>query len=382
MYKLLFILITCFWLCSCSLLNVTATKYPNSIDKISNKQNILLKIKWEYNKLKSSNPLSFTPFINNNTIYTSDQSGKIISLDQSDGVIIKKYHIKEILSSGTASSIEHIFVCTQSGKLLAINKVKGSIDWQVTLPTISIETPQVTSKSIIVKTIDASVMSYNINTGNLLWIFQKANSPLTLRSYNSFKVISDDAILLGQPSGRLILLNAITGSPIWEIQIANTQGATDLDKVNDVAIRPVLFEKEVCVSSYNGKLACLDIMTGTLLWSKDFSTSKGLVIDESNLYIVDNDGLIYAFDKNTGRLLWQNKELINRELSSVAFINEKLFTIDEFGNIFIIDNKTGNILSITATNYINGVSDPISINDSIIIQSGNGIVARVEMDKK
>lgn len=382
MYNKLFIYIICFGLSSCSLFDITAPKYPNPINKISNKKSVLLKIKWEYSKLKGSNPLSFTPFVSNNIIYTSDENGKVVSIDQSDGVIIKKYQTKDPLSSGTVSSLEHIFVCTQSGKVLAINKVKGTIDWQALLPTISIEAPQITSKSVVVKTIDSSLISYDINTGNLQWVYQKASSALTLRSFNSFKVISDDAILLGQPNGRLVLLNAITGSSVWEIQIANSQGATDLDKVNDIAMKPTLFDKEVCASSYNGKLACLDVMTGTLLWSKDFSTSRGLVIDEINVYIIDNDGLIYAFDKNTGRLLWKNKELLNRNLSSIALINERLFTIDEFGNMFIIDNKTGNVLSITETNFTNGASDPISINDSVIIQSGNGYIARIEINKK
>lgn len=349
---------------------------PLPVPKIQNSENIGLN--WEVGALSQSPAGSFAPTLDDGAIFTADSKGEILRIDATDGSIIKKFNLKRKLSSGTATSSSAIFVTTQDAYLLSVDKVTGSINWQVQLPTISIEAPQISGNIIVVKTNDSELMGYDISDGHLIWIYQRQNPPLTLRADNTFQVVGKDVVILGQPGGRIALINVNNGTPIWENYVAIPEGATDLDKLTDVAMRPVVNERNVCVASFNGKITCLDAISSNIIWAKKFSSSSGIVVDEQNVYAVSVDGIVYAFDKNTGAQIWQNDILRYRVLGIPVFWKNNLLILDSDGYLNLFSRDDGKLVGHVASNLKGGYAYPLVDSEKIYIQSGNGHLAEIK----
>lgn len=363
--------------CLIGLIACSGNKEPHAIPvpKIDNMVNT--NITWDMDGLSKSLAGSFVPVLDNNAIFTADSQGHVFRLDDTDGTVINKFNLKRKLSSGVAVSPDSIFVTTTDAHLLSISRVTGEINWQAALPTISIEAPQIGGDIIVVKTNDSQLSAYDVKTGALLWVNQKSSPPLTLRAYNSFQVVGREVVIQGQPGGKLALINLTNGVAMWENYIAIPKGSTDLDKLTDVAMRPSLKDKSICVATYNGKISCLDAISSNIAWAKNFSSSSGVLIGEQNVYSVNVDGVVYAFDKITGAKVWSNDILQYRNLGVPAFLGNNILLIDNDGHINLFRRTDGRLVARVSSDLKDGTSYPIFDNNKVIIQSGNGHIAKI-----
>ena len=363
-------ILSCIYSCSSS-----HDPEPKPIPRIDREEKI--DIVWNDSDIKSGIAGSFVPVVDNNTLFTADSNGSIFRIDPTDGTIINHFHYRRNFSSGTAVSSDSIFVTTVDAYLLSIDKATGRINWQAQLPTIAIEAPQVGGNTVILRTNDSQILAYNTSNGSLLWVYQKPAPSLTLRAYNTFQVIGKDVVIVGQPGGRMALINLNNGVPIWENYVAVPVGATDLDKLTDVSVRPVLNEKQICVATYNGKLTCLDAINSGTIWSKNFSSSYGVLVDEQNVYSVSQEGTLYAYDKNTGGRIWSNDVLQYRQLSTPVFLNNNIMVIDKEGQIYLFNRNDGKMVANRGSSLKDGIAYPWSDGKKVIVQSGNGNIAEI-----
>jgi outer membrane protein assembly factor BamB len=352
------------------------TPKPGPVPDIDNPEKV--SITWNLGYLSRSAAGSFVPVIDqDNAIFTADSSGYIYKIDSSDGTTIFDFSVRRNLSSGTAVNADSIFVTTLDDYILCINKVTHEIKWQMQLPTLSIEAPQIAADLVIVRTNDASLLAYDVNSGKLKWVYQRPIPTLTLRATSTFQVAPlNDVIVYGQPGGRLSIINAQTGTSIWDTFFAVPVGSTDIDKLTDINMRPVINDdKTICLASYNGRIGCLDGLTSNVIWSNKFSTSVQLVVDKQNVYAVSQDGVVYAFDRKTGLEVWKNDKLQYRALGSLAFLGNNLVSVDSDGYINMFSKADGSLVARQGSNLNDGISYPLSNGYKVIMQSANGDIA-------
>ena len=352
------------------------TPQPLPMPKVQNE--ITLQQGWSVSDLENSAAGSFVPTLFDNAIFTSDSGGYIYKFDPGDGSLISQFDTHQRLASGVGVSGTYVYVTTKKGYLLAVDKGTGKVQWQAQLPTLALEAPQATNDIVIVRTNDAEVLAFNANDGSPVWVYQKPIPALTLRVQNSFQIIGNEVVAVGLPGGKLALINLHTGTPIWENYIAVPEGATDLDKITDIGMRPVLDNKTLCVATYNGKIACLDALSSNIIWQKKFNTTFGLVVDEQNVYAVSQDGIVYAFDKNTGGQVWQNKTLQYRKLSTPALEGNGVLIVDNDGYVHMFNRNDGHEMARVGTSLLYGVSQPLVRDNGVIYQSANGYIVQIK----
>ena len=336
-----------------------------------------LKIVWRINTYSSGDTGSFAPIINNNQLFIANHLGNIFIIDPRNGVIKKHYHYNMEFSSGISCNVTNMFVTNSAGYLISINKANGTINWQSQLPTIAIETPHISGNIIIVYTNDSQTLAYDATNGSLLWVVRSVVPNITLRIYNNFQILNNQVVLLGLPGGTLKLLNLNTGTEIWSINIATPMGPTVIDKITDVSSIPLNDGQEICVATFNGKLACVDAISNNIIWSKPFSTSYGILIRNQELYAVSQEGVIYAYDKTSGILIWSNNALQYHTLSTPMFLNNNIVIIDSEGYINLFSQDNGKLVARMKSNIVSGISLHVSDGNSVIVQSENGIVAKI-----
>ena len=321
---------------------------------------------------------SFIPVNFDNAIFAAAGDGQVYKIDPSDGSIISHFKLRRKLSSGVAVTGATIFVTTMDAQLLAIDKGNGKIRWQAQLPTLALEAPQTAADLVVVRTNDAELLAFNVADGAAAWIYQKPIPALTLRTRNTFQVVGNDVVAAGLPGGKLALLNLRTGVPIWENYIAIPEGATDLDKITDIAMRPVIDNKMLCVASYNGKIACLDAISSNIMWEKNFSSSRGLVIDQQNVYAVSQDGVVDAYDKASGGQVWQNITLQYRNLGIPALLGNGIILSDSDGWIHMFNRNDGHEMARIASKLYAGTSYPLVRDNGVVFQAANGYLALIK----
>jgi hypothetical protein len=84
---------------------------------------------------------------------------------------------------------------------------------------------------------------------------------------------------MAQPGGKLLALNLATGLQRFEVVVGEPRGATELERVTDIAGTPVIFEKDVCAVSYQGR-GLLRRRHRRAALEQATSSDKGVAVDQ------------------------------------------------------------------------------------------------------
>ena len=79
----------------------------------------------------------------------------------------------------------------------------------------------------------------------------------------------------------------------------------------------------------------------------------------------------------TGAKVWQNDILQYRKLNVPVFLGTNILVMDNEGYINLFARTNGKLVSRVKTNLKDGVSYPISDPNKVILQSGNGHIAKI-----
>src|SRR4029450_8349420 len=106
---------------------------------------------------------------------------------------------------------------------------------------------------------------------------------------------------------------------------------------------PLVLEREVCAVAYQGRVACFDIVRGTLNWSRDVSSLEGIVMDARYLYVTDDKGAIQALDKTTGASAWKQDKLAQRRPGGPQMIGDYVAVRDGAGYGALLSANDGGL---------------------------------------
>ena len=128
------------------------------------------------------------------------------------------------------------------------------------------------------------------------WSVARTTPALTLRNAPGM-VINGPNVYVAQPGGKLLVLALAGGLQRFELVVGEPRGATELERVTDIAGTPVIFEKDVCAVSYQGRVACYDATTGAPSWSKPASSDVGVAVDQRFVFVSDDKGEVAAYSR-------------------------------------------------------------------------------------
>jgi outer membrane protein assembly factor BamB len=158
--------------------------------------------------------------------------------------------------------------------------------------------------------------------------------------------------------------------------VAQPRGATELERIADVAGLPVFVGGNICAAAYQGKVACFEISTRNVIWSRDLSTSRSLAIDERNVYLVEDDGAVDALDKKTGASLWKQDKLLYRDVTRPVVFDGKVVVGDGQGWLHVLSPDDGAIVGRMETDGTPIVSLVPGLS-GLFVQTAGGALFRV-----
>lgn len=337
---------------------------------------VTLKTNWQAN-VGPAQDIAFSPAIVLDVLYGANAKGQVVKLNAATGKTLWQVETSAPLSAGVGASIDNEYVGTVKGTVIAYTD-GGKKRWTTQLSSEVLGVPKAAEGTVVVRTEDGRIYGLNADDGKQKWLYQRALPALFLRNQASLLVIKG-AIFAGYPGGKLVALSLDTGNVGWEATVAQPRGASEIERISDVTSMPVIDDKEVCAVAYQGRIACFEISTGNLIWAKDVSSTAGLTMDNTNLYISDDKGTVVALDKTRGASVWKQDQLRGRHLTAPRRIGNYLAVGDVEGYVHILSLDDGHFVGRIATDGSPIISQPQEGSNSLIVQTKNGGIYSLSM---
>lgn len=315
------------------------------------------------------------PAVTPSAIYAAATDGTLMRLDAATGRVVWKTSANKPLSAGPGAGESVVVVGTAKGEVLAFD-TDGKPLWTAHVSSEVIAPPRVSGTVVVVFSGDGRIYGLAAADGKTAWVDQRINPPLTVRN-SAGGVVSRGGLLVGTPGGRLLAVDTQTGTVAWEGAVATPRGATELERIADVTSLPYVDEKEVCAAAYQGRVACFELVRGSLIWSRDVSSLAGITADAQRLYVVDDKGVVHAFDRSNGASVWKQDVLAKRRIGGPQLVGDDLGVVDVEGYLHVLSRTDGAYLGRLATDGSLATAQPIALGGGLLWQSEKGTVFSV-----
>lgn len=305
-----------------------------------------------------------SPAVAYGKVFAASRDGIVVALDPETGKQIweqdfanyENYSFKKAMlwysnravsakiAGGLSVAYESVFFGTENGYVYALEEATGKVKWKVGVKGEVISAPAVDAGIVLVNTTSGHLIALNPETGEQKWVTESDVPPLSLRGVSAPAAESGGAII-GTPSGKLQVSIIETGMVAWETQIASPSGATELERIVDIDVKPLVFGGNVFVISYNGTLSAVELRTGQVIWTREYGSYRNLTIDGNRLFVVDNSSNLYAIDRRSGVELWSNVGLRSRNITSATPHGEYVVVGDMYGFVHWFTQDEGKLVA-------------------------------------
>lgn len=319
----------------------------------------------------SAGEFVFTPAVIGASVYAAARDGTLARFD--DGRQVWRINAGKMLSGGVGASEKLVVVGTAKGEVLAFNAADGSAAWQTRASSEILAAPAISADLVVVRSGDARIFGFEPADGKRRWVYQRSTPALALRSPVGITLTSK-AIYAGFPGGKLVAIAPSNGAALWESTVATPRGATELERIADVASDPVAEGRLVCAVAYQGRVACFDAGNGSQVWTRDVSSSAGLDIGDRALYVTDEKGAVHAFDRTSGASLWKQDKLFMRGVSRPVAIGRRVAVADFQGVVHVLAEEDGAFAARFNTDSSAVAAPPrrLGADDSFVVQTKHG----------
>lgn len=319
-----------------------------------------------------------------NTVYAADRHGIVKALDAGDGS--KKWEVdlaektgffsknrSALLSGGVTADGGHVYLGSERAQVYALNSSDGSVAWQIKAAGEVLSRPVVSDGLVLVHTSNGILQGLDQNSGAVKWSVNLDVPALSLRG-ESAPATAFGAAIVGGDNGRVSAVILNQGQIIWQQRISQPTGATEIDRLADVDMTPIVDNGVVYALAYNGNLSALDLRSGQILWKREIGSVKDIVVDAGRIYLVDQDDRVIALSTEGGVTIWRQSDLLHRILTSPVLYNGYLVVGDSEGYLHWINTTDGRFVAQQEVDSSGFQTEPVVASDKLLIQAKGGEV--------
>jgi outer membrane protein assembly factor BamB len=311
----------------------------------------------------------FTPAVVGERVFAAGRNGRIYRFD--NGKQVWRAEAGKDISGGVGADAKVVVVGTSKGEVLAFDADSGKPLWQARVSSEVLAAPAVADGLAVVRSGDSRIFGFDAASGARRWVYQRSTPALSLRS-NVGVTLLDRALIAGFPGGKLVAIATNNGAAIWESSVALPKGATELERVADVASSAVAAGREVCAAAFQGRVTCFDLASGNALWSRDLSSRAGIDVDGRHVYVSDDKGVVHALDRTSGSSAWKQDKLANRRLSRPVALGSLVAVADFEGMVHFLRADDGNIVTRQKTDGGEVLAEPQRLAGGLVVQTRKG----------
>jgi outer membrane protein assembly factor BamB len=282
-------------------------------------------------------------------LYTADTgsaNGKLHALDAATGQGLWTFPSDALpgdhawTSPPVANGVVYFGVNRPIPVVYAVNATSGQEIWHHTGPVANIvSSPALENGRIYVAFTDGTIRALDATNGHPIWSVTHPGG-----AYSS-PAIADGRLYIAIHNSGLLALDANTGSQLWLVPMPGPQWSS-----------PAVDNGRVFVGSRDDhKLYAFDAVTGNALWTVTTSdwVQTSPAVANGVVYIANNSGNVYAFNAETGGVVWQSPVSPGFAIgSSPTVANGVVYVASALdasathfdGKLYALDAATGQVL--------------------------------------
>ena len=329
-------------LIGCSTNKVKEVK-PNPLPKITQQQGLNLVFSQSVSSTNAAEALRLQLDTDNGVIFAIDPDGQV-SAYKAKQRLWKSKVTKQELTAGVEAGEGIVIIGNRKGELFALDQATGSQNWSAKLSGAILSPSLIQSGRVITIANDGTVFAHDTVTGQQVWAYKLPNVQFSLRGQPAPVRLDERTVVVASANAYVYALDVISGVPRFQRRVAVSDGRSDIQRLIDVVGDPVVAGQYLVTTSFQGQVTTTDLTTQRVVWSEDASSTNSAEVSGDKVFISTADGKLKAYNLATGELLWQNEELLNRQLSNPVMLGQNLVVGDLDGVIHLIDPNTGKLI--------------------------------------
>ena len=320
------------------------------------------------------------PVFDPNNVFYADNDFNVYCTNIKNGKVNWKIRLdnekKEALPfiGGFALYKKNLLVTTGLGNIYSINAENGQVLWKKKLLVQFSRPPLVYKEKIIVISDDNQTFSLDIKNGDLIWSHVGNLEEVSIIG-GSKPVIQNNIVIVTYSSGEIYALDHSDGTLIWFDNITSGN-FFNKSALNDIQSPISIVDNKVFVPSFSDKFIVYELGNGNKIWNLKLSSINPIVISGRSIYLIDTTGRLLCVDINKGKLLWAVQLKISKDGEEISWYgpllsSNKLLLGNSDGQVISISPFTGRLLSkLDLSEEL--VASPIHLGDQVILISKKG----------
>ena len=328
--------------CSSNKVKVEKVK-PNPLPKLVQATSLTEVFSHKVSASSEQDPLRLRLDVDNGVIFAMNPKGEVTAYKGKQRLWETKV-TKQELTSGVEAADGLVVVASRKGQVFALDQQTGEQKWTAQLSGAVISPALIQTGRVILVANDGTVFALDEATGQQAWTYKMANAAFSLRGQASPVSLDPRTIAVASSNGYLYAIDSLTGAPRMQRRVAVSDGRSDIQRLVDIDAEPVVVGQYVVTNSFQGQETVLDLAAQRVAWSVDASSINRPEVAENKVFVAQRDGKLKAFDLATGQELWENEQLLNRNLSNPVLLGQQLVVGDLDGVLHLIDPNTGTLV--------------------------------------
>lgn len=349
---------------------------PMKLGEIDQSAKIVQKWSYSVGGGAPSGSIQLVPALVGGVLYVAGTGGAVSAVSPDTGKSVWRTTIDHRISGAVGVGDDIVLVGTPEGDVVALDSFTGNEVWTRRLSSEILAPPAAGLGVSVVRTIDGHVYGLSSENGEQQWVFHRQVPPLTLRG-NSAPLLVQGAVVAGFANGKIVAADLLNGTVLWDMNAAEPRGRNEVERMIDIDATPVIVGSVLYVSAYQGAVTALALGSRRELWSRDISSYTHVSVDDDNVYVCDDGGVVMALDRLTGNTVWEQSGLLRRRLSGPVALGRYVLVSDYEGYAHVLRKTDGRIVGRKKLSKGGFAGTPVVYQDTIYSMNKQGSLIAV-----
>ena len=281
---------------------------------------------------------------------------------------------------GLALAGDRLYATTPYGELVALDAASGAVLWRQRLGTV-LGAPTVSGGLVYVVGRNSDAWAIEADDGRQRWRIPSSEAPSVLVG-GAAPAVADGRVIFPFPSGEIVAAFPDTGVSLWNSFVAGGRLGTAYAGINDITSDPVVVGGTLFAGNQSGRVVAMNARTGTRRWvAREGAYSPVLAAGGSLFFVSDRNELI-RLEADTGARVWGTElplYVANRERRRKAVFTHygpilaggRLVVASGDGEVRLFAPESGEQVGALALPG-GAAAHPIVVGDTLLVVSEDG----------
>lgn len=306
-------------------------------------------------------------------LYVAYSDGQVAALDSANGRVLWRAQY-EPWQAGVTLANDQLYLVSKTGDLKILDAADGSLVQSSSLNLSTLAPPAVQGDRVALLGRDGSLRLWDTASETWVWIYDSEQPGLTLHGQAQPLIIGDQ-VIAGFANGRLAAFSMRNGDLLWAHRLSDPRGSTDLQRLVDVDMQPLLINGNLYAGAYEGRLVAVSAQSGEIGWQQQKSITASLASDGQSLFVADQSGEVVAYDLATRGERWRQQGYRGRPLTGLTVSGERLIMTDRLGYVHVLDTASGDSIGrLDFSGHQNFSVPAVADGERYYVQSMQGLI--------